>query len=385
MSPNNEFILRVAFFAYSKNTEIYNLEEQSKSCDWDYFSKRVLDLAVGPIIYDYLRHHNFPVFFPGNIVFALEQSFYKVLTFNTLIQEKFRTISQELTKEKISFIPLKGVYIISLYPNFGIRQTSDIDILFRKRDNHRVWKLFKSLNFNIHYNVPRGVVKASNYPSPYKFTRGALMIDYHEELYYREHGYTLPINEFWDRSNEKEIGFCESELSHEDLFLYQCLHLEKHIKVMECKLINFIDILLILDQFQLNFEIMRSRIESYHCDQEMAIVCFLMDEFFKTDLSERFRLNLPDLRKCELKVIFEKILTEDRRSLYAENSVNGATGFSILKYLTFAEKCQYLFSRMFPDRDYLRGLSNSKGKVLLFIYFGYIGQMFKHLSKNYFS
>jgi hypothetical protein len=384
VSQDNGFILRVLLYAYSRKESIYDLESESKSCNWEYFSIRVVDLSLAPLIFDYLKQHNFPKFIPERVVLVLEQAFYKVLSFNMLLQEKFRFISEELNKRNISFIPLKGIFLSDLYSNIGIRQTSDIDILFRKSDNRRVLKLFESLSFNVFYNVPRGVVKATNYPSPYKFTNGALLIDYHEELCYREHGYKLPIDDFWQRSVEKHGRSCEKRLSSDDLFLYQCLHIEKHIKVMECKLISFIDILLILDQFQLNFEIIRSRIESYRCAQEMSTVCFLMDEFFKTELLERLKLDLSDKRKYELKVTFEKILSQDRKSLYSENSVNGATGFSILKYLNFTEKCQYLFSRIFPDRDYLMGLQNSKGKGPLSLYFSYLRQMISHLSKNYF-
>ena len=384
MSRENEFILRFAIFAFYKNKDFSELEELSRTCNWNYFTKRVIDLAVAPLLYSYLKDNKFPDFIPSKVIRSFEQSFYQVLTLNVLIKEKFRVITEELARKNISYIPLKGILLINQYQNLGIRQISDIDLLFKKSERELVLITFKALKFQVYYNVPKGVARVVNYPSPFKFVSGAIMVDYHEELHYQEHGYFLPINEIWLRSYQRKANAYERYLSSEDFFLFQCLHLEKHLKVMETKLINFFDIMLIIEKTTLDFKIIRDRITSYRCSQEMGIVCFLMDEFFSTDLISLLSLNVSETMKLKLVSMFERILSEDRLVLYSENSIKGATGLSILKHLSFKERIQYLFYRVFPDKDYINSINSENNQATYTQYIYYWGRIVGYLFNNYF-
>ena len=55
---------------------------------------------------------------------------------------------QEMEKEKIWYMPLKGTVIKDLYPSIGLRQMSDFDILFDKAYAEKVRDILLGLGFS---------------------------------------------------------------------------------------------------------------------------------------------------------------------------------------------------------------------------------------------
>ena len=107
---------------------------------------------------------------------------------------------QEMEKEKIWYMPLKGTVIKDLYPSIGLRQMSDFDIHFGK-GNHDVYFKQPVSNFEMHTALFNETHKNEIYK------------------YYRN----VKMRLIKDKNNQ--YGY---HLSNEDLYIYLTAHEYKH-------------------------------------------------------------------------------------------------------------------------------------------------------------
>lgn len=140
-----------------------------------------------------------------------------------LLGAEYRKISDELKKNRVVHLPLKGIILKDLYPSVGLREMTDIDIWFDADRSDDVKAVMESLGYSAKYF---GVSKHDVYTKPPMFC-----VEMHRQLIDSD---VLPesvdyYSKQWDRLiREKKEGEYALAQRHEDFYIYVIAHAYKH-------------------------------------------------------------------------------------------------------------------------------------------------------------
>jgi hypothetical protein len=134
--------------------------------------------------------------------------------------ETVNRIFQAFDKEGISYMPLKGTLLKSMYPSTEMRVMGDSDILIKMDEYERVQRVMLSLMM-----IPQ---KESDHEYNWKTMTG-LQIELHKRLIpsYNEDYYAY-YGDGWRLARPVEGEGCRYEMSPEDTFIYLFTHFAKH-------------------------------------------------------------------------------------------------------------------------------------------------------------
>ena len=129
---------------------------------------------------------------------------------------------QEMEKQKIWYMPLKGIVIKDLYPSIGLRQMSDFDILFDKNYTQKVQDILLNLGFTNNYF---GIGNHDVY-----FKQPVSHFEMHNTLFGENHKpeiykYYRNIKSHLIKDEGNQYGY---HFSNEDLYIYLTVHEYKH-------------------------------------------------------------------------------------------------------------------------------------------------------------
>ena len=129
---------------------------------------------------------------------------------------------QEMEKEKIWYMPLKGTVIKDLYPSIGLRQMSDFDILFNKTYAEKVKRIFLKLNFTCeHFGKGNHDVYFKQPVSNFEMHRTLFGENHKQEMF--DYYHDIKPRLIKDKNNQYGYHF-----SNEDLYIYLTAHEYKH-------------------------------------------------------------------------------------------------------------------------------------------------------------
>ncbi len=119
--------------------------------------------CLAPLIHFYHRDLN------GDTWHAMQDKYLKILSRNTVFLDSLQIIAQRLGTVK--FILLKGAFLaFHLYPSYGLRQFSDIDILIKPSETPTVHEKLLQLG----YNRITGSEQGGNIPNVSMYLNSAL-------------------------------------------------------------------------------------------------------------------------------------------------------------------------------------------------------------------
>ncbi|MBO4429067.1 MAG: nucleotidyltransferase family protein [Clostridia bacterium] len=235
-------------------------------------------------------------------------------------------ILAELEKEGIKYICLKGIVIKELYPEKGMREFADNDILYdvtRKADVLRIMTArgFEATNLE-------GVHDTYHKAPIYNF-------EFHKMLFSKMHPLAKHFADVWARAEKIGDG-CGYRMTDEDFYLYFVAHFYKHFANSGSGL-------------------------RYFCD-----LYYLKNKLCARDFDEKYvaeRLEKANLAEFEQKAsaLAEKIagapedLTYDDLCYVMESGTYGQRATGIRNGINKRGKVGYFFSRMFIPYDTLCG------------------------------
>ena len=157
-------------------------------------------------------------------------------------------ILQRLEEENIWYIPLKGVILKDYYPQIGIRQMSDNDILFDPGRAEKVRDIMLDLGFSI---TSYGSGHRDDYEKPpfSHFEMHRVLFDkhnFHKPLY----AYYLNVRERLIKDEDSKSGY---HFSKEDFYIYMISHEYSHYIFGGIGLRSLLDVYVFLDK---NAEVM---------------------------------------------------------------------------------------------------------------------------------
>lgn len=378
LNPTENLILRSACIDLKlENQKIIEELCENNEIDWNYFIERSLDTLLAPVIYrSFTQLSEETTCIPVEVMNGLRNIYHTVLRNNLCITGNFESLLSKLERENIKVIALKGMDVLhSLYDDFGIRQTSDIDLLFHKSQSNIVRELFLKEKFWCQYYMPLGAIKITNHPSPYKFYNQSVSYDIHVGLSKIYDKAQIPVDEIISRVKIAK-SFPNSRfyiLDANDNFVYLTQHLSEHFYSFDCKLVSFIDLVELIrkEKFQWNLVIERS--VNWNCFETMSEMIYLISEYFGCEVPAFIISEVSDEKRNELRAIFVTLVREPRESLRRKYSYQGSTGFKSIRSLSIGGKFLYIAHRTFPDLNYLKSKYRSRYK-------SYLSLLFLHIS-----
>ncbi|MCQ2772224.1 MAG: nucleotidyltransferase family protein [Bacilli bacterium] len=192
----------------------------------------------------------------------------------------------EFNKQGIDFMPLKGIIIKELYPEIGMREFADHDILIRRKDAKAVKHIFASRNYKIesygksHHDVYEKLPFYNYEIHRCLFDDGGVV----SSKYFKN---------VWDKA--ANIGNHRYELNENDCYIYILAHAFKHLENSGNGLRYLLDIYVIERAW-------KDKLDHDYIRKEMATIDML--EFYETSL-----------------ILAKKFLNEDNESLSDEENV----------------------------------------------------------------
>jgi hypothetical protein len=160
----------------------------------------------------------------------------KAIRKNAALDLDRTALTKRLDEEKIWYMPLKGALLAAYYPQYGMRQMSDNDILIDPRRDKDVRRIMISLGFTVE-----------------KFGKGM-----HDEYYKKPVSYFEIHRTLFDMTDRnlydyyrdvasrliQEDGTCERRFSPEDFYIYLIAHEYRHFSHSGTGLRSLLDVYL---------------------------------------------------------------------------------------------------------------------------------------------
>ncbi len=205
---------------------------QSHICDLYHISKRS-DMAH---LVGYALEKN-ELISPDNEYFAkFQQQEYLSIVRCERMEYELERIRETFEKNEISFIPLKGSVIRSMYPEGWMRTSYDIDVLVRPEDIDRAQKsLIDRLGYRLHTEGRHDVSLYSN---------SGVHVELHFDLIEddRANKAREVLLDVWKYASVRRGCKYENALSDGMFYFYHIAHMAKHVEAAGTGMRSFLDL-----------------------------------------------------------------------------------------------------------------------------------------------
>ena len=242
----------------------------------------------------------------------------------------------------IWYMPLKGCVLQSWYPQPGMRQMCDNDILFDPEHREEIKAFMLSSGFTY-------TQEAASVHEVYSKDPGCVF-----EMHLRLFGYTAQPawREYYenvkDRLIPEENTRCGYHFTDEDMYVYMTVHGCKHYNLTGHGLRNLLDVCLFLEKKpDLRWDYIEAELEKLGLREHEAAVRSLAQKIYA--LADP--MDSDTLTDAE-REIFENCLISGAygsRQLRAANAIRRNSG----KTVSWKDRASYLLHRLIPDRELL--------------------------------
>ena len=202
----------------------------------------------------------------------------------------------------------------------------------------------------------------------YGFKKGDVFIELHQHIHQAYEEFKIDINDYWDRSYKVDInGVKLNILSIEDMLQHLCVHLFIHIRKGKFSLINFCDIVELLNIFggKLDWIFFNEINIKYKCNVEVASILELLRKFFD--------VNIPDYLIVKNSFNHESLFDERFVNIIEDNQVALSESKYEIDYFQKAKgihrKLLFLLQDLFPPKGFMIRRYNLRYSCLFVIYY----------------
>jgi len=365
LSPEAKLLIKSARLSFNEDQrEEINLLI-NEVADWELFQKIALQTSLAPLCYKSLvtsGHYDIP----EETASFLKRVYTKILAQNIPILNEYDRLKVILDQAEIPYVPLKGVRLIGkYYKDAGLRNTSDVDLLFRKSDIEAVRTLMKTSGYReLIVNEYVFISELTQNPSPYQYSKNNVSIDFHI-LLNRVGKISLNIADYWSSAIKKEGSF-EFVLNPNLEFIHLCYHLYKHLDGNDNKLIWLTDLCLFIEREEIDWEKIKNYSEEYKCWDELLGIVKLIEIVSEKSI-------LPKDYLQSESTCFEALILnyQDNFIITSSNSTIESLStkiFSETAHLHLNKKMKVAFGRFFPSKEFLESRygtsSNYLGRII---------------------
>ena len=262
-----------------------------------------------------------------------DQAYKKAVRKNIYLDMERTAILSDFEKQGIWYMPLKGSVLKDLYPENGMREMSDNDVLFDTEKQVQSKEIMLSHGYTAeHYGVGNHDVYMK--PPVLNFElHMALFGSAHAEPLYR---YYADTKRFLIKDEGNNYGY---HLSDEDFYVFMTAHEWKHYSGSGTGIRSLLDCYVyckikgdLLDWQYITEQCKQLEIADFEQERRKLAV-----KVFSSD-------TLPDLTESEQKMLMS----------YLTAGTYGTIENSIEKKLKQQSKAKYILSNLFPNPDYMK-------------------------------
>ena len=359
LRPEERILLDSLRLSWSEQEKVRLAQNISAVDDWDYFIERAVDTYLGTTVYVRLVKQ-LNLSFPVHVLKVLESMYFQVLVKNTQLVQAHEEISEMCNELALSHIPLKGIHFLkeSFANDIGIRQLSDIDVLFQLEVAEKVHNNLLSLGYLSYLTMPVRISKLLRNPTPYNYSKNGVTLDVHYALN-RLESFDISMSEVWKSAVKSESTF-EYHLGTEDQLIHLCTHAFLHMKIYDLKQISFLDIVTLLSSEKVNWELLKIKMSQFNCEEEIASILFLTNQYFHSEMPESIMGLLKEEQKEKLTNRFLLLLRENKTELKATRYKMKDRYFQFFHLLSWRDRILFVAFYVFPDSPYLKQVYGNK-------------------------
>lgn len=270
-----------------------------------------------------------------------EESKNKAIRKNMLMDAARAKLFAWLEEKRIWHVALKGAILALMYPEFGMRQMSDNDVLFDASFRQEVHDWFVEQGYNVESFQKSNHDKYLKKPI-YNFEMHTALFRESEQPGFTR--YYLTIKDRLLLVSGKKYEYC---MTDEDFYLYLLAHEYKHCCNSGTGLRSLVDLYVFDREKVLN----RSYLE-----EELKELDLFTFEKEMRELAEKVfvpELNIDALSEKELVILKELLFNHTYGTLAKHYKSRMKKMQSGGNKITMKIKFQYLMRRLFPDKAYM--------------------------------
>ncbi len=157
----------------------------------------------------------------------------------------YQEIKETFIKEKIPFVPLKGLIIRGLYPEPWMRTSCDIDVLIKEEDlNRSIDALVKNKKYTYE--------QKTNFHDVSLYSPSGVHLELHFSIKENIENIDRLLEKVWDYCYQTEESPYLYKQTNEYFLFHTVAHMLYHFKSGGCGVRPFIDLYLILENFEID-------------------------------------------------------------------------------------------------------------------------------------
>ncbi len=278
-----------------------------------------------------------------------------------LLDVEREKICRFLEQNRIWYMPLKGVILKEMYPEIGMRQMSDNDILFDASCRNLVTDFMKKRDYHLKSDNGNQCYEWLKEPV-YNFEMHLNLFIKNQEVFYN---YYKNVKEQLVRVDGKKYAY---RFSDEDFYIYMTAHVYKHYSIGGTGLRSLLDYYVYLQN------------KEDYLDWK-----YIINELEKLNISE-FENEIRNTAKNAF--IPNSELSEKERKMVEFMLLSGTYGseFGLIKskakLLGADSKSKYIFRRIFPDMKFLKRHFPTASRYPVLIPFVWVYRLVRALFKR---
>lgn len=306
----------------------------------------------------------------SRISYIINRNKVKVTLFDTEIEQQFHALDEM----GIFYVPVKGLAIWDIYPEYAMREMSDYDILYDKSKRSELIRFMVSRGYDHYFNV--GIEDAFHKKPFYNF-------EYHISLIpkkpYLQNIYDY-FSDFDKRLIKDPAAKMKYRLSDLDQYIYITSHSWKHYSGRGCGLKALTDDYLFRKHRGAGF----SEHEADAVFEKFGILSFaklirrLSDKLF-SDPESVYDVRLEEDENEMLSYILDSGISGTRKN-FVKNTLRQLQGDD--SKIKTSTKLRFVFSRLFPPLDEMRRESRLVKASPLFLPIGYVVRLISAIFKK---
>jgi hypothetical protein len=298
LKPDEKLLFYLCRLFWNEEEKKEALELIKEVKGWKYYVNLINQQGITALAANNIKEAGFEKEIPADAWVFLENGGRQTMARTAWISERWKEVNIILGDAGIKHILLKGMALEhTLYGAKGLRQMSDTDILLRRGDAMRAWKLLQKMGY-AHHMVKSPLHNkilletGKHLPALYK---NSYSVEIHHKLFD-----TLPQgikadHDFFADAEEITVADTKALILSKEMHLkYLIAHFEKHALEGNCQLRQYADILLIDKDTSLVFprKFLREPFQEYK--RENLKAAFRAD-FYSTDPKIRLRYLTGDI------------------------------------------------------------------------------------------
>lgn len=291
-----------------------------------------------------------------------------------LLREEKKRIVAFLETEGIRYLPLKGILLSELYPKKGMREMSDIDILYDVEKKEQLYQYMISRGYK--YYKPKSAL--GHYVEDVYVKSPFYNFEFHTRLFDKEL-VDKSVAEYYDRLHDhmiKDEG-CEYgyHMTPEDEYLYNVAHGYKHYKLYGIGIRFLVDVYLMLRNHTLDMEYIRHESGLMGIQQFETAIRSLSEKLFSVNEIDKDSLSSEELSMLDYVFKSGVYGNQNNRIVNRLEAFQESRG----KKQSLGATVAYFWRRLFPSDEYMKFYSPQVSKHPWMMPAFYVQRLFKAL------